>query len=405
MTRTTRQRDRGDGRVPASTSTNHSPPGTPEPARPTHWAREVEARDVSFALEGYLARGVVSSIYAPRDAGKTTVAIHLMAGLSRGKVFGVSHPKCRSLLNTQEDQLETVIKPRLMAAGADLGEKDDPHPWVAITAEPWTFPGDLDKLEAKLQQAKDGDAPFDLVILDSISSHLVRLNSIEPSTRTMDGLIRIAQEFDLAILLIGHLTKSKGSTVETAIYGASVLQNLSKGIFVFGPVPVPPEDEDEDAPDAHGDAENDLPQFALACERTGWGPKPPTVIFEQAVVSVEGLKATQTYLSYLEVRDLTAWQVKEYSKVSDKGSKADVDKTTTAVDWIIRYLADAKASSYETGVAPKVITTQARADGAYTSRNTWTRAQALAKTRGVKIEGGGNTWHWFLGPMEVGDDE
>lgn len=103
MTRTTRQRDRGDGRVPASTSTNHSTPGTPESARHTHWARDYEARDVSFALNDYLARGVVSSVYAPRDAGKTTVAIHLVAGLSRGKVFGVRHQKRRSLLNTRED--------------------------------------------------------------------------------------------------------------------------------------------------------------------------------------------------------------------------------------------------------------------------------------------------------------
>ena len=56
-------------------------------------------------------------------------------------------------------------------------------------------------------------------------------------TAAMSGLIKTAEDFDLAILLIGHLTKSKGSTVESAIYGASVLQNLSKGIFVFGPMP------------------------------------------------------------------------------------------------------------------------------------------------------------------------
>jgi RecA-family ATPase len=402
---TTRRRAR------APTSIDHSPARSlalVEHTELTHWARDYEARDVSFALEGYLARGVVSSIYAPRDAGKTTAAIYVMTGLSLGRVFGRRHPKRRSLLNTQEDQLETVIKPRLMASGADLGEKADPHPWVAISAEPWTFPEDLDKLSAKLQQAKDGDAPFDLVILDSVSSHLVRLNSIEPTTRAMDGLIRIAQEYDLAILLIGHLTKSKGSTVETAIYGAGVLQNLSKGLFVFGPIPPPaeeePADDDSDADRETAETETGLPQFALACERTGWGPKPPTVVFEQEVIDVAGLKAPQVRLAYLGISDLTAWQVKEYSKLATKGSPADKGKTEKAVDWIIQHLAEAKADCREHGLASQDVIGQAKADGVYSSRNTWTRAQGLAKERGLKIEGGGNTWRWFLGEMEVLDE-
>jgi hypothetical protein len=67
----------------------------PEPP-PTHWARDVVGRDVEFAVEGYFPRGVVSSIYAPRDAGKTTVAIHFLAEL-----FGAEHPRIRSLFNSQ----------------------------------------------------------------------------------------------------------------------------------------------------------------------------------------------------------------------------------------------------------------------------------------------------------------
>jgi RecA-family ATPase len=389
-------------RAPATTT--HTPPRSP-PAKRTHWARDYEARDVSFVLNGYLARGVVSSIYAPRDAGKTTVAIHLMAALSRGRMFGARHPKRRSLLNTQEDQLETVIKPRLMASGADLGEKTDPHPWVAIAAEPWTFPDDLDKLKAKLRDAEDGGAPFDLVVLDSVSSHIVRLNSIEPTTRAMDGLIGIAQEYDLAILLIGHLTKSKGSTVESAIYGAGVLQNLSKGLFVYGPLPPPAEEEEEEGEeDAGRETETGLPQFALACERTGWGPKPPTVVFEQQIIDVAGLKAPQVRLDYLGISDLTAWQVKEFSKLATKGSAADKGKTEKAADWIIAHLAEKKADSWDSGLARQDVIERAKTDGVYSSVNTWERAQSRAKTHGLRSERRGNTWRWFLGEMEVPDE-
>ena len=279
--------------------------GGPAPPAPTHWARDVVGKNVEFAVEGYFPRGVVSSIYAPRDAGKTTVAIHFLAELSRGRLFGQPHPRIRSLFNSQEDSLATVIKPRLEAHDADFGTPSTRHPWIAITAEPWTFPDDLELLEAKLTQARDGGAPFDLVTLDSVAQHLVRLNSIDPMTRAMTGLIAVAEKFDLAILMIGHLTKSKGSTVESAIYGASVLQNLSKGLFVYGQIPDDPEDAD-DGDDEEGDEgtgmvaapESGNPRFALSCERTGWGPKPPTMIFEREVVDLPAYRASQPRLTY-----------------------------------------------------------------------------------------------------------
>jgi KaiC/GvpD/RAD55 family RecA-like ATPase len=88
-------------------------------------------------VDGYFPRGVVSSIYAPRDAGKTTVAIHFLAELSRGRLFGAEHSRIRSLFNSQEDSLETVIKPRLEAHDADFGtsgRKDDP--WIPSVSRP-----------------------------------------------------------------------------------------------------------------------------------------------------------------------------------------------------------------------------------------------------------------------------
>jgi RecA-family ATPase len=379
---------------------------------PTHWARDVTGRDVEFAVEGFFPRGVVSSIYAPRDSGKTTVALHFLAELSRGRLFGEPHPRIRSLFNTQEDSLETVIKPRLEAHGADFGAPRDPHPLIAITAEPWTFPDDIPLLEAKLTQARDGGAAFDLVALDSVAQHLVRLNSIEPTTRAMTGLIEVAQEFDLAVLMIGHLTKSKGSTVESAIYGAGVLQNLSKGLFVYSRIP----DEPEDTADEDGgtgqvedteEEESGLPRSALACERTGWGPPPPTVIFERDEVNLPAYRVAQPRLTYAGVSDLTAWQVKEFSKMSAKGSAAAEGKTEKARDWLIGTLVSKEARDEASGIDGAELRKQAKADGAFTSVNTWERGVALAKLQGVMSarRPGSNKHLWWIAAAPVADGE
>jgi len=83
-----------------------------------------------------------------------------------------------------------------MAANLSAGSGE--HPLVAISSERWILPDDLGKLKANLAQAREGGTPFDIVVLDSVANHLIRLNSIEPMTRSMTGLAEIAREFQIA---------------------------------------------------------------------------------------------------------------------------------------------------------------------------------------------------------------
>lgn len=393
-----------------TTRTRKAQPPPEKP--PTHWARDIDGRNVEFAVQDFFPRGVVSSIYSPRDSGKTTCALFFLAELSRGRLFGKTHPRVRSLFNSQEDSLETVIKPRLEAAGADFGEPGDPHPLIAISDERWNFPEDLPLLEAKLEQAREGGAPFDFVVLDSVAQHLVRLNSIEPCTKAMTGLIKIAEKFNLAILLIGHLTKSKGSTVESAIYGASVLQNLSKGLFIYGKIPDEPEGadgEEEGGEEGTGLVEDTegLPLSALACERTGWGPPPATVVFERDTVDLPAYRASQPLLRYAGVADLTSWQVKEFSKMSAKGAVAAEGKTQRAADWLIGTLVSREAKDEASGIDGAELRKQAKKDGAFGSTNTWERGVKLAKLQGVMSarRPGSNQYVWWITAAPVADGE
>jgi hypothetical protein len=374
--------------------------------RHTHWARDVEGGDVEYAVTPYFARGFVSSIYAPRDTGKTSFGVFIAAQMSQGTWLGKPHQKARTLLNSQEDTLQHSIKPRLEASQAEMGEPDDPHPLIAITTEAWVFPDDLPKLEAKLMEAEAGLAPFDLVILDSVAQHLVRLNSIQPMTEAMVGLVKIARDRNISIIMLGHMTKSKGSTVETAIYGASVLQNMSKGLYVLAAIPQPAKPPQEEEDGEERDAEDEgFPRIVLACERTGWGPKPPSVIFERAAVEVPGYKGTQQALKFIELCDLTSWQVKELSKASVKGSKADEGKTEKASNWIISFLARKGASSYDTGVVVGDMVQQAKADGTWSSANTWDRGRSVAKSMGFTTERVGNVTRAFLAEAPVEEEE
>jgi hypothetical protein len=94
-----------------------------KPQPPSTWAEDVTKEAVTWAVAGYFPRRIVSLIAGPRDAGKTLFAVWLAAEASRG------NPPLRVWLNSQEDDLGTVLKPRLDAAGADIKKT------IRLTAE------------------------------------------------------------------------------------------------------------------------------------------------------------------------------------------------------------------------------------------------------------------------------
>src|SRR5271165_7107956 len=123
--------------------------------RKSTWVEDVEEEPISWALPDYVPRRVVTGVYGPRNAGKTMLAVWLAAEVSKG-VTGV---KLRVWLNSQEDDLPTVLKPRFSAAGVDLNQQ------VRLTGERWRLPADLKKIRDELKLHKAGGAPDDILIL------------------------------------------------------------------------------------------------------------------------------------------------------------------------------------------------------------------------------------------------
>ena len=86
---------------------------------PTSWAEDVKKEPVTWAVPGYFPRRIVSLIAGPRDAGKTLYAVWLAAEASQGIAGGVP---LRVWLNSQEDDLATVLRPRIDAATDHLDQ-------------------------------------------------------------------------------------------------------------------------------------------------------------------------------------------------------------------------------------------------------------------------------------------
>jgi HEAT repeat protein len=161
----------------------------PKPNDRTRWARDIEPRPVEWVpgLPNYVPRRVVTLITGQRDIGKSNLMTWLAGQVTRrgGHVW----------INSLEDDLHSVVRPRLEVVGADLGR-------VRVSNDRLRLPGDLGRLQDMLRRHVAEGARDDLVVLDSLQRHVPKYVSSEAASEAFEGLRQLAEDFFLGFLVI-----------------------------------------------------------------------------------------------------------------------------------------------------------------------------------------------------------
>lgn len=112
--------NRGDGR-PFEFSPENASPSEPSVARlRITWASDIEPKRVRWLWDARIAQGTLALLAGREGLGKSTLAYHMAAEVTRGLLPGESFGKPRVVLVcANEDSWEHTITPRLIAAGAD----------------------------------------------------------------------------------------------------------------------------------------------------------------------------------------------------------------------------------------------------------------------------------------------
>jgi hypothetical protein len=152
----------------------------------------------------------------------------------------------------------------------------------------------------------------------------------------MDGLITIAKRFNLAFIIPHHFVKGVRSvgTVQAAIGGMGVIQNVPKSVFIFGP----------DSPGAKTTK-------ALAAEKFNYGRPPVSLHFqlESWEEPHRGKMYEMSRLSYLGPIDAKAADIFDAAKYDARGTKRT--GVEEASDLIIDCF---RASQYQSRQDPNV---------------------------------------------------
>lgn len=198
----------------------------------------VEAREPSYLISPYLPRGMLAIMGGESGSGKTYLALSWAAAISNGQRLPFQRqtdpapPAGYVYYFTQENDPNTVIRPRLDLLGANLDRILIQYQDGKTAYDPLTM-NDL-----RLEEAAK-EYPPTMVIFDPIQSYLgdgVDMNKAERVRPVLDWLGDYAKRHDCTIVLVSHMSKPGAGNAAALdrLLGSSDFRNAARSIIIVG---------------------------------------------------------------------------------------------------------------------------------------------------------------------------
>ena len=189
---------------------------------------DVAVEPVRWLWYPYIPLGKLSIIHGDPAEGKTTLALWIAAACSRGQALpgGETGEPLTILYQTAEDGLGDTIKPRLLESQADLHH--------IYTIDETDFP--LSMLDHRIGEAIE-KTQAQLMILDPMQAYLgekVDMNRANEVRTVMKGLTKVANQTGCAIVLVGHLNKSKSANSAQRGLGSMDFRAAARSVLLVG---------------------------------------------------------------------------------------------------------------------------------------------------------------------------
>ena len=166
---------------------------------------DVEEKNVKWLWYPYIPYGKITVVQGDPGDGKSTFILNVAACLTTGKDLpdGTSIDKAENVVyQCAEDDISDTVKPRLIDAGADcdrIAFIEDDNSSLTIT-------------DNRIEQAvKNFSAK--LLVLDPLQAFLSPDMDMQSAIRMRAALRKVAQiaeKYECAVVLIGHMNKSNG---------------------------------------------------------------------------------------------------------------------------------------------------------------------------------------------------
>jgi hypothetical protein len=356
------------------------PDGSP---RSDHRARRVELTPASairserlrWVWRDRVARRSVAIVAGEKGLGKSTLTnAKLAADLTRGMLEGEFEGRPADVLvASAEDDWRSVIKPRLMAHGADLDRVHRVELRDEAGDSLLTLPDDVVALEAEVERLRAAGREVALLVIDPIGAFLAQSTDTHRDAsvrRALAPLAAMADRLDLAVVVVAHLTKDESARLINRVNGAGAFVNAARSVLAFARDPGDPEGEQGR-------------ERVLVLLRSNWGRPAPSLAMRVESREVDLDDGSRGEVGYLVVTGETAVGVEDLQRGADEDGSDCEEAVAAALADGPRPSKDVKASvAEELGCARKTVERAAvrmleRGEleieaGGFPRRTTWT---------------------------------
>lgn len=190
---------------------------------------DVVKKEISWLWHPFIPYGKLTIIQGDPGDGKTTLVLNIAARVSKGEGLdenmSIKEP-VKVIYQTAEDGLADTVKPRLESAGADCNN-------IMVIDESTRS---LSMVDERIEEAiiKTGAR---LLILDPIQAYLggnVDMNRANEARNMTKRLGIIAEKYNCAIVLIGHMNKASGNKAAYRGMGSIDFYAVARSVLLVG---------------------------------------------------------------------------------------------------------------------------------------------------------------------------
>lgn len=277
---------------------------------------DIKKEDVAWLYEPYIPKGKLTLCGAYPGTGKTYLMCKLAAAVSTGESW-MDSPKespfssnpGKVIYLTAEDGIGDTIKARVEICGANDKNIYTVEEGTALTL-------DDPQIEDMVKEVKP-----ELLVIDPIQAYIgpnINMNSANETRSILSPIIKIAKDYNVAIVIICHFNKNMKGDAITRILGSTDIVGSCRSYIALGNVP----------------DQQDIKY--MSHEKSSLAKKGKTILFE--------IDPEQGGIHIVGQSDLSA---DDYAAMARKNNKRSSPALDEAKDFIIRNMPDGKRNAKE----------------------------------------------------------
>lgn len=192
---------------------------------------EIQSQEVAWLWYPFIPYGKLTIVQGDPGDGKTTLVLNIAAKLSRGEGIDSEMKLTEPLTviyQSAEDGLADTVKPRLEVAGADCEN-------ISVIDESIKS---LSMIDERLEEAVIR-TKAKLLILDPIQAYLgggMDMNRANEARDMTKKLAALAEKYQCAIVLVGHMNKAAGNKAAYRGMGFIDFFAVARSVLLVGRV-------------------------------------------------------------------------------------------------------------------------------------------------------------------------